>query len=104
MNSVQQDLVAFIASDMPQYMKDSLSQGLNASLEAAGHEGLWTPVEDTKTLQSFDCLHFTVYARNLTQVRSSVGAQLKLTKDLGSQRPLTHPSPASEGGRQVKNQ
>ena len=69
MNSLQQELLAFVASDMPLYLKDGLSQALTASLEAAGHEGLWTPVEDIKTLQSFNSLHFSVYAHNTTQVR-----------------------------------
>ena len=52
---------------MPKHLKDGLSRSLTASLHANGYSHLWTPIEDSDELEAFDCLHFSVYARNITQ-------------------------------------
>ena len=69
-DAIDNSLLAFVASDMPYQLKEGLTRALKTSLEASDHyPNLWENVEDSERVEGFDCFHFSVYARYLTQVR-----------------------------------
>jgi hypothetical protein len=66
-NDVDNNLLAFVAGDMPTHLKEGLAQALRTSIETSGND-LWKEMDSEQELKTFPTFHFSTYARNITKV------------------------------------